>query len=73
MITIDHQERKIGESNYNFKKLFILWSNMILNFSLLPLRPASLIGIILKIVIKIFRKESTKAQFEIKEMINGQS
>ena len=73
IITVDHHARKIGKSNYSIKKLLILWSNMILNFSLLPLRPASLIGIILKIVIKIFRKESTKAQFEIKEMINGQS
>ena len=32
MITVEHHERKIGESNYNLKKLFILWSNMILNF-----------------------------------------
>ena len=29
MISVDHHARKIGESNYNLKKLLILWSNMI--------------------------------------------
>jgi undecaprenyl-phosphate 4-deoxy-4-formamido-L-arabinose transferase len=71
MITVDHQERKIGESNYNFKKLFILWSNMILNFSFFPFRVASIFGITLKIFIKLFRKKSGKPQFIIKEIING--
>ena len=70
MITVDHHTRKIGQSNYNIKKLFLLWSNMILNFSFLPLRPASLVGIILKIIIKILRKKNTKLQFEIKERTN---
>ena len=70
MITVDHHERKFGESNYNLKKLFILWSNMILNFSFLPIRFASLFGGMLKILIKFFRKKNTKPQFEIKEMVN---
>ena len=63
--------RKAGQSNYNMKKLLILWSNMILNFSFLPFRPASIVGIVLKVIIKIFRKKNTKSQFEIKEMTNG--
>ena len=70
MITVDHHTRKIGQSNYNIKRLFLLWSNMILNFSFLPLRPASLVGIILKVIIKILRKKNTKLQFEIKERTN---
>ena len=32
MITVDHYARKFGESNYDLKKLFILWSNMVLEF-----------------------------------------
>ena len=71
MITVDHHTRKIGQSNYNIKKLFLLWSNMILNFSFLPLRSASIVGVILKIIIKILRKKNTKLQFEIKERTNG--
>tara|TARA_B100001057_G_C22812872_1_gene936158 strand:+ start:492 stop:1280 length:789 start_codon:yes stop_codon:yes gene_type:complete len=71
MITVDHHARRFGESNYNFKKLFILWSNMILNFSFFPVRTASILGVILKILIKFFRKKNTKPQFEIKEIING--
>ena len=71
MITVDHHARKAGQSNYNMKKLLILWSNMILNFSFLPFRPASIVGIVLKVIIKIFRKKNTKSQFEIKEMTNG--
>ena len=68
MITVDHHARKFGESNYNFKKLLILWSNMILNFSFLPFRLASFFGIMLKIIIKIFRKKNKRPQFKILEI-----
>jgi len=37
-ITITHESRKIGRSNYTFKKLFTLWMNGFLNFSIIPLR-----------------------------------
>ena len=37
MIEVDHFARRIGESNYTLKKLFLLWSNMVLNFSFLLL------------------------------------
>jgi len=70
MITVDHQERKIGESNYDFKKLFILWSNMILNFSFFPFRTSSIFGITLKFFVKLFRKKNKKSQYSIKEIIN---
>lgn len=68
MITVDHHARKFGESNYDIKKLFILWSNMILNFSFLPLRSASIFGIIIKIIVKIFRKRNIKPQFKISKI-----
>lgn len=66
MITVDHSERFEGVSNYNFKKLLILWSNMVLNFSFKPFRLSSIFGSILKLSIKIFRKSnSLKNQYII--------
>lgn len=69
MITVDHHARKKGESNYTFKKLLILWSNMIMNFSFLPFRSASLIGISLKFFIKLIRRGNKKKQYQILEQI----
>jgi undecaprenyl-phosphate 4-deoxy-4-formamido-L-arabinose transferase len=46
-ITVIHNERKEGKSNYNIKKLVSLWMNMFVNFSIIPLRISLLIGIIL--------------------------
>jgi len=68
MISVDHHARKIGESNYNLKKLLILWSNMILNFSFQPFSMASIFGIILKFITKLIRKKNNKKQFEILEI-----
>ena len=65
MIEVDHFARRIGESNYTLKKLFLLWSNMVLNFSFLPFRPVSIFGLIIKIIIKFFRKQNNKSQFKI--------
>ena len=65
MIEVDHFARRIGESNYTLKKLFLLWSNMVLNFSFLPFRPVSIFGLIIKFIIKIFRKQNNKSQFKI--------
>tara|TARA_B100001057_G_scaffold71463_1_gene65719 strand:+ start:4194 stop:4982 length:789 start_codon:yes stop_codon:yes gene_type:complete len=70
MIDVEHYKREYGESNYTFKKLFILWSKMILNFSFFPFRVSSIFGIFLKIVIKLLIKKNRKPQFEIKELIN---
>jgi undecaprenyl-phosphate 4-deoxy-4-formamido-L-arabinose transferase len=71
MINIEHHERKFGESNYDFKKLFILWSNMILNFSFFPFRLASIFGFLLKVFIKLLRKKNLNQQFQIKEIIEN--
>ena len=69
MINVDHNQRKLGESNYTVKKLLILWSSMIINFSVLPFRASSIFGLILKIIIRIFRKKSLKPQYKIIEII----
>ena len=67
MITVDHNPRLKGESNYTFKKLLILWSNMLLDFSFTPLRLASIFGIILKLIIKMVRFNRKKIQYKISE------
>ncbi len=72
MINVDHHARKVGDSNYTLKKLLILWSNMLWDFSFLPFRPASIFGISLKYIIKFIRKENIKNQYEIIEKINFQ-
>ena len=67
MITVNHYARQKGKSNYTLKKLLILWSNMVLNFSFYPFRLASIFGIVLKFFVKISRKDGNKSQFEISE------
>ena len=42
-VPIEHHERAYGESNYTFKKLLQLWSNVV-GFSVVPLRAARHLG-----------------------------
>ena len=67
MITVNHNNRLKGESSYTFKKLLILWSNMVINFSFYPLRIASFFGIILQFLVKLIRKKNKKIQYSILE------
>lgn len=46
-IYVDHKERKIGKSNYTTSKLLSLWLRMTFGFSIIPLRLASIFGILL--------------------------
>lgn len=48
-VEIEHFERSVGDSGYNFFKLVSLWSNFT-GFTVLPLRIAGAIGIITTIV-----------------------
>jgi len=41
---VKHDVRKTGKSGYTFAKLVSLWMNMFINFSILPLRLATLLG-----------------------------
>lgn len=43
-VSVKHEARKAGKSNYNFMKLFILTLNMVTNFSIFPLQIASIGG-----------------------------
>jgi|TARA_B110000305_G_scaffold237831_1_gene301978 undecaprenyl-phosphate 4-deoxy-4-formamido-L-arabinose transferase len=67
-INIVHRKRFEGDSNYNVKKLFNLWFDMIENFHFYPLRFGSFIGIISFLFIKLLRifKKEKKFTYKIK-------
>ncbi len=45
-VEVEHRIRPEGKSGYTFKKLLMLWSNMFVGFSILPLRVVSITGFI---------------------------
>ena len=45
-IVVRHDSRQAGESGYTFRRLIALWLSAWLNFSLLPLRAATLLGLV---------------------------
>jgi glycosyltransferase involved in cell wall biosynthesis len=53
-IEVQHHKRENGQSGYTFKKLFSLWSNMFVNFSILPLRLSIIMGFISALVGFVF-------------------
>ncbi len=44
-VDVEHRERQDGRSGYTLRKLFCLWSNMFLGYSIAPLRWATLAGL----------------------------
>jgi undecaprenyl-phosphate 4-deoxy-4-formamido-L-arabinose transferase len=42
---VTHEKRMAGRSGYTFAKLISLWLNMFINFSVLPLRLSTLLGL----------------------------
>ena len=49
-VAVRHASRREGRSGYTLKKLISLWLNMFTNFSILPLRLASLAGLFFSLV-----------------------
>jgi undecaprenyl-phosphate 4-deoxy-4-formamido-L-arabinose transferase len=45
-ISVVHEPRKIGKSNYSYRKLLLLSMNLLTNFSVLPLQIASVLGVL---------------------------
>jgi undecaprenyl-phosphate 4-deoxy-4-formamido-L-arabinose transferase len=45
-IEVEHHKRQEGKSGYTFRKLVHLWLNMFVNFSIMPLRISSILGLI---------------------------
>ncbi|HYB43541.1 MAG TPA: glycosyltransferase family 2 protein [Candidatus Methylomirabilis sp.] len=44
-IEVQHEPRREGRSNYTLGKLLALWLNMFVNFSVMPLRVSTLLGL----------------------------
>jgi undecaprenyl-phosphate 4-deoxy-4-formamido-L-arabinose transferase len=47
---VDHKERAVGRSNYTVKKLVSLTMNLIFNFTVLPLRFVTYLGVFTAII-----------------------
>ena len=43
-VEVEHKKRMVGSSGYTFKKLFGMWLNLFISFSMLPLRIATYLG-----------------------------
>ncbi|MCP9772347.1 glycosyltransferase [Synechococcus sp. Tobar12-5m-g] len=46
-LQVRHEVRRIGESGYNLRRLIRLWLNIFTSFSIMPLRLASLLGLVI--------------------------
>ena len=46
-LQVHHEARQEGSSGYTFRKLVRLWMNMFFNFSVMPLRLAGILGLLL--------------------------
>ena len=55
IIPVEHYQRPHGLSNYTFKKLLSLWSDMAVDFPIFPLRLATIFGITIKAIIIFYR------------------
>jgi len=49
-IEVRHDQRRAGSSGYTFKKLVALWGDMLVSYSLIPLRIVAILGIILTLL-----------------------
>lgn len=49
-ITVDHHVRDKGESGYTLRKLIALWSNMMVAFSVYPLRLIGVFGLVMMVI-----------------------
>lgn len=50
MVEVRHDRRRAGKSGYTLKKLTALWGDMIVSYSLIPLRMLALIGFVLTLL-----------------------
>ena len=46
-LKVQHDRREAGDSGYNLRRLIRLWLNIFTSFSIMPLRLASLLGVVL--------------------------
>ncbi|HKB56711.1 MAG TPA: glycosyltransferase family 2 protein [Lacunisphaera sp.] len=49
-VEVRHAGRTAGQSGYNFRRLLRLWASTFVNFSVMPLRLATLLGLVMALV-----------------------
>jgi glycosyltransferase involved in cell wall biosynthesis len=49
-VEVEHREREAGRSGYTLRKLIKLWSNLLLGFSIAPLRLAVIVGLAISVL-----------------------
>lgn len=49
-VSIRHDKRPFGRSGYTLKKLITLWGNMVVSYSLIPLRIIGVIGLVMAVI-----------------------
>ena len=49
-VMVRHEERQINRSNYTLRKLIHLWLNMFVNFSVIPLRISTVLGLFMAFI-----------------------
>lgn len=49
-LEVDHVARQAGQSGYNLRRLIRLWLSALVNFSVMPLRLATLLGLVMSAV-----------------------
>lgn len=67
-VLLDYKERKFGKSNYNFRKLIELSFNLLVNYSTIPLRFFSYIGLTVSIL-----SVSLGLGYMIKQLLSNQA
>lgn len=70
-VEMEHRERIEGTSGYNFRKLFNLWLNTITNFSIVPIRLASIIGFVCAFIGLVFGSATVIRKFIQPEIAAG--
>lgn len=50
VVTVEHHARQVGRSGYTLRKLVSLWARMFTSFSILPLRVASVLGLVMSLL-----------------------
>ena len=74
MVNVDHHQRRIGKSNYTFRKLATHALNMMTGFSVLPLQLASLVGfgttgfgmlVFAYVLVRVFGENAAPAGFPL--------
>ena len=67
MISVIHNDRLSGSSNYTIKRLFILWSSMLINYQPSSFKLTNFLRFFLKYLALFFRNNDCHEQYLIEK------